>query len=260
MYILTMRPPQYVGVFSHQDAQQPETGKGLYFVWQKDDGSYIAQQVDGTFRPRGPVREVSAPELKRDYKPQPHMQAAPMTTLDFAALERLPGQRKAVSSADEAITGLDTALFIPSNDPLAEQVESTLRESFRKALLRLKRPAERQTAIATLERLAAVTENITTVHKHMFRDFGVKLRQSGLPELALLFGKRVLALAPDDDHAHFNLARILCALGAYDEAGSHIRMAMGMDKHQPLYNTMLEYINREKKLNRYGKPGSPGRA
>ena len=255
-----MRAPQYIGVFSHQDAQQPGMGKSLFFVWQKDDGSYLAQQVDGTFRPRGAVRDVSALELKRDYKPQPHMQAAPMTMLDLCAMARLPGQRKAVSSADETITGLDTALLTPGGSALAEQVEATLRESFRRAMLRLKRPAERQTALATLEQLAAVTDNISTVHKHMFRDFGVKLRQSGLPELALLFGKRVLALAPNDDHAHFNLARILCALGAYDEAASHIRMAMEMDKHQPLYSTMLEYINKEKKLNTHGTPGRPGRA
>ena len=256
-----MRPPQYIGVFSHQDARQPQAGKGLFFVWMKDDGDCFVQQVDGNFRPRGEVRAVSAAELKQEYHPQPRMQAAaPMTMLDMGALARLPGQRKALSSADEAITGLDTALFMPEATPLAAQVEADLRENFRKALLRLKRPAERQAAIATLEQLAAVTDNISIVHKHMFRDFGVKLRQSNMPELALLFGKRVLELAPRDDHAHFNMARILCALDAYDEAIAHIRMASELDNHQPLYDKMLEYINKEKKLKNRGRQSKAGRA
>ena len=134
----------------------------------------------------------------------------------------------------------------------AKATESTLRENFRQALLRLKRPRERQGALKALEQLAQTTEDICTAHKHMFRDFGVKLRQSALPELALLFNYRVVKLAPDDDHAHFNLARILCILEQYDEAAAHIRTAMGMgiEADNNLYFRMLVYIRKEKLQNR----------
>lgn len=129
---------------------------------------------------------------------------------------------------------------------LARLTEDNLRETFRQTLLRLKRPKERQAALAALEQLAQTNENITPGHKHMFRDFGVRLRQNALPDLALLFSRKAVELAPDDDHAHFNLARILCLLGRYDEAASHVRTAIHMDAQEPVYIRMLAHIRKEK--------------
>ncbi|OXS27984.1 MAG: hypothetical protein BCS36_02735 [Desulfovibrio sp. MES5] len=127
----------------------------------------------------------------------------------------------------------------------AKMTEARLRETFRQTLLRLRRPRERKGALAALEQLAQSTENICTAHKHMFRDFGVSLRQNSQLALALLFSRRVVELAPDDDHAHFNLARILCSLGHFDEAAAHVRTAMNMGGEEPLYFRMLVHIRKE---------------
>lgn len=140
----------------------------------------------------------------------------------------------------------------------AKITESRLRETFRQTLLRLRRPRERQAALSALEQLAGATEDICTVHKHMFRDFGVRLRQNSQPALALLFTRKVVELAPNDDHAHFNLARILCMLGQFDEAAAHVRAAMSMASEEPTYFRMLVHIRKEKLQNR-GQSGSSGR-
>ena len=79
----------------------------------------------------------------------------------------------------------------------------------------------------------------------MFRDFGVSLRQNSQLALALLFSRRVVELAPNDDHAHFNLARILCLMGQFDEAAAHVRTAMNMGGEEPLYFRMLVHIRKE---------------
>ena len=157
-------------------------------------------------------------------------------------------------------TGAPTVsrVYDPEATRKAKMTESKLRETFRQALLRLKRPRERQGALKALEQLAETTEDICTAHKHMFRDFGVRLRQSAHPDLALLFSRKVVQLAPDDDHAHFNLARILCMLGQYDDAAAHIRTAMSMNSDKSLYFRMLVYIRKEKLQNR-GRSASPGR-
>ncbi|WP_291440788.1 tetratricopeptide repeat protein, partial [Desulfovibrio sp.] len=157
-------------------------------------------------------------------------------------------------------TGAPTVsrVYDPEATRKAKMTESKLRETFRQALLRLKRPRERQGALKALEQLAETTENICTAHKHMFRDFGVRLRQSAHPDLALLFSRKVVELAPEDDHAHFNLARILCMLGQYDDAAAHIRTAMSMNSDKSLYFRMLVYIRKEKLQNR-GRSASPGR-
>ena len=124
----------------------------------------------------------------------------------------------------------------------AKVLETHMRETFRQILLRLKRPRERQAAMLALKQLASATEGIVPEHKHMFRDFGVRLRQSLQPELALLFNRKTVELAPNDDHARFNLARILCILGQYDEAATQVRAAMNMDQNEPIYGKMLAHI------------------
>ena len=133
-------------------------------------------------------------------------------------------------------------------------VESKLRETFRQTLLRLKRPRERKAALLALEQLAQTKDGIIPAHKHMFRDFGVRLRQNSQPDLALLFSRKAVELAPEDDHAHFNLARILCSLGLYDEAATHIGTALSMSSGEPLYFKLLEHIRELKRTRSAGKP------
>ena len=135
----------------------------------------------------------------------------------------------------------------------AKVVETKLRETFRQTLLRLKRPRERKAALLALEHLAQTNEGITPSHKHMFRDFGVRLRQNSQPDLALLFSRKAVELAPEDDHAHFNLARILCSLGMYDEAAAHVAAALSVSSEEPLYFKLLEHIRELKQARNSAK-------
>ncbi|MFT4301789.1 MAG: hypothetical protein QM579_08555 [Desulfovibrio sp.] len=168
--------------------------------------------------------------------------------LDMDAKLPLPGSSPAAASSPMSLEAMRKA----------KMTESRLRETFRQTLLRLRRPRERQAALSALEQLAGATEDICTMHKHMFRDFGVRLRQSSQPALALLFSRKVVELAPDDDHAHFNLARILCLLGQFDEAAAHIRAAMTVGGEDPTYFRMLIHIRKEK-LQNQGQSSSHGR-
>ena len=138
----------------------------------------------------------------------------------------------------------------------AKVVETKLRETFRQTLLRLKRPRERKAALLALEQLAHTKEGITPSHKHMFRDFGVRLRQNSQPDLALLFTRKAVELAPEDDHAHFNLARILCSLGMYDEAAAHVATALSVSSEEPLYFKLLEHIRELKQARSAAKAAS----
>ena len=212
--------------------------------------------------------------------PQPiHKAAEPAANTGFAPLEmakaKLPDAVQVVTGkVDQAplpfptrtATGVIEARYTDGQPPAAQEapaqaaqsapkkaydleaarkakvVETKLRETFRQTLLRLKRPRERKAALLALEQLAQTSEGITPSHKHMFRDFGVRLRQNSQPNLALLFTRKAVELAPEDDHAHFNLARILCSLGMYDEAAAHIATALSVSSEEPLYFKLLEHI------------------
>lgn len=247
MYISGMRPPKYLGVYSFASAKADGPRKALFFVWELAPQDYAVQQLDKAFQPMSTPERVSAADFAARFRSEPSILAMPMTMLDFRpAADR--SQTPIPAPAPQAPDPEDARLRALEAARRAKQIEIGLRESFRKALLRLKRPRERQAAILALEQLAASRENIMPIHKHMFRDFGVKLRKNSQHELALLFGKRVLEMAPEDDHAHFNLARILCALQFYDEAAAHIHTAMRLDAHEVLYPRMLARISKEKQL------------
>lgn len=194
--------------------------------------------------------ELGAPARFVAEKTRPQLRGVDLSVSESDALSPHPLQTTGPAVVNR--------VYDPEAARQAKMTESKLREAFRQALLRLKRPRERRGALKTLEQLAETTENICIAHKHMFRDFGVRLRQSAHPDLALLFSRKVVQLAPNDDHAHFNLARVLCTLGQYDEAAAHIRAAMNMDGDEHLYFRMLVYIRKEKLQNR-GRKASPGR-
>ena len=200
------------------------------------------------------LRPVDADEpesLKRTDAPTKKEVVTPART---PQLRRQPGEK----DLSAGVTDMPARLPLPDTSPKgtsrpmdlaamrkAKRTETRLRETFRQTLLRLKRPRERKAALAALEQLAQSTEDICTAHKHMFRDFGVSLRQNSQLALALLFSRRVVELAPNDDHAHFNLARILCLMGQFDEAAAHVRTAMNMGGEEPLYFRMLVHIRKE---------------
>lgn len=255
MYISTMRLPKYLGVYSLSSARADSHRKALFFAWELPDGTYAVQQLDGAFQPAAEPERVSAAYFSGSFRAEPSILAMPMTSLDIRLLPDRAGQNLAApahapapSAPRRETTSKDSVLLSLDSARKAKQVEFNLRETFRKTLLRLKRPRERQAAISALEQLASTTDDIAPAHKHMFRDFGVRLRKSSLPELALLFSRKALELAPKDGHAHFNLARILCILGMYDEAAEHMRTAILLDGSQPVYSRMLTHISKEKQL------------
>lgn len=177
---------------------------------------------------------------------QPPLPFPTRTTTGVTSVRYDEGQAPAVPAATRKAYDLEAARK-------AKVVETKLRETFRQTLLRLKRPRERKAALLALEQLAQSNEGITPSHKHMFRDFGVRLRQNSQPDLALLFSRKAVELAPEDDHAHFNLARILCSLGMYDEAAAHVATALSVSSEEPLYFKLLEHIRELKQARNAAK-------
>lgn len=184
--------------------------------------------------------------MERAFKAEPAILAAPVTTPDFRALSRGKTAAKPDVS-DEELSALERARK-------AKQLENDLRGQFAKALRALSRPDDRKAALAVLERMASLRNGIEFSHRHMFRDFGVSLRKKGLPELAVAFARRVVALAPQDDHARFNLARNLDVAGKIDEAEAQLGAARKLDPNEKIYDRMAAHLARERQ--KHANPGN----
>ena len=252
-----MRQPKFLGVYSRRLYPGEETSssllpgqaaaKPLFFIWELPEGTYAAQPLangKGGPQANGAAFRLGSDGFRGDYRLESSFLISPDKTPDFNKLsEAITDIRQSPHKATELNPD---SLRLVEYARRERQVESDLRNNFRKALRSLTRPRERKGALAAIAQIAASREGVVTAHKHMFRDFGVELRKQSLPELALLCGQRVLELAPKDDHAHFNLARILCLLKAWDEATQHLELAMSMDANEPLYPRLLAHIERQR--------------
>lgn len=238
-----MRNPKFLGVYSGKSLVQSSDGKRVkrfYFVWDLGNACYAAQGLDNSFTPIEKPRLLSQAQLKANLKLEPGILAAPISTPDFRRIEAaLSTKHVATELTDASIQELEKARR-------AKQVEADLRNNFDKALRALSRPRDRKGALAAITQIAESTEGIVPAHKHMFRDFGVSLRKKSLPELAVNCAQRVLELAPNDDHAHFNMARLLSHMGMYDEAEAHLLKAIKLDRNEKIYPQMLSWLRKER--------------
>lgn len=240
-----MRKPKFLGVYSLARTAAKKgarTGKQFYFVWELDKATYAVQLLNEAMIPQSRPELISQPRLQTSYRLEPSILTVPITTPDFRRLPGAPAGKSPAGAAeltDETLAQLDAARK-------TKQIETDLRGNFDKAIRALSRPRDRKGALAALEKMAASKEGIVSAHKHMFRDFGVTLRKQSLPELAALYARRVLELAPEDDHAHFNMARVLASLGYYDQAQAHITKAISLDSSEKVYRLMRKYLDRQR--------------
>lgn len=230
-----MGSAKFLGVYVRK-GKAGRPGKGpMFFVWRLGEGYYAIQELDQAFTPKGAVLGIEAARFEAAFRLEPSLLAAPMTAPDF---RHLSVPKAATELTDSALADLEKARQ-------AKQVETDLRSSFSKAMRSLARPRERGAAIAAIERIAYARKGIVPEHKHMFRDFGVALRKKSLNDLAIACAARAVELAPDDDHAHFNLARLLGIKGRFVEADEELGIAMKLDPTEKVYDRLSRYLARD---------------
>ncbi len=205
---------KFLGVYSRST---PSGFKTYYFVWTKNN-LFSVQKLDRSFNPVDLLRTIDAISFRSMFTFEPNM-------------KQIPSARKGVA----AKTTFEDILK-------PENVENTMREQFRKAMLRMRRKNAQEGAMLSLKNLAEVEEGIAQEHKHMFADFGMQLRRNNHLEEALAFCKRTLSLSPTDDHAHFNAARVLMEMGNYDDAEQHLLTAQIIAPENNIHAKALKHV------------------
>ncbi|MDR3044312.1 MAG: tetratricopeptide repeat protein [Desulfovibrio sp.] len=252
--------------------------KRYWFVWEHDAGGYVVQPLSASMEPTGERRAVGTAELARSYAFEPDILAAPIRTAPVAAAygEREDIARPAAFGQAEA-GGADAAsLASPASlarqarrvNPasggaqasgmaagrdaarrsgdiagleVGAQTERALRADFATALAQLRR-GDRDRAVRALERLAETPGEFVPAHRHMFTDFGINLRKSKLPRIAIQHHLRALDLSPDDSHVHFNIARAYYDMGDMDRAERHLRASLDLTPDLDPSRRFLDFV------------------
>jgi len=227
----------FVGVYS-SSAPRQEAGRGsgkrkrYWFAWDCGDAGYRVQELDGAFQPLGAVLSIDPSAFPVAFSREPAILAAPIVRRpSYASQGDVPPQAKTPEqrAAERA------------------EVESFLRAHFSVLLLKARRGDDLPGTFKALQDIAAVEEGIVPEHKYMFAEFGITLRKGQLPEIALAHAKRVLLLAPDDSHAHFNIARIYHTLGRLVAAEQHLMVALEFSPDLEYARDFLAYMGRQRR-------------
>ncbi|MBQ7456181.1 MAG: hypothetical protein IJS54_01015 [Desulfovibrio sp.] len=247
---------KFMGVYSTKQRKSPQRSakptKEYFFVWQVRDENETfihVQEIDNTYTPKGKVFAIDQTTLSY-FTFEPSILAVPLTRTE-EVLKILKPKKPKIEPLPEIPEDFpDLPLIGDAAQSAAELVEAVIRKDFETAVQQLNDPDMR---IRALRQIKAIPDkqDIKPVHKHMLRDFAIVLRKKNLPEVALVFAEKTVSLAPKDDHAHFNLARIYYLLSRYRDAIEQIYTALNLPhapEDEPIYRKLLLRIENEERL------------
>ena len=81
-------------------------------------------------------------------------------------------------------------------------------------------------------------------HVHLFNEFGIRMRKSGMLDKALTYYRKAVTLNPDDEHLLFNMARIHFESEDYPGAGEFLRRALAINPGFRIASKMLTAVEK----------------
>ncbi len=254
----------FKGVYSSVDPRQtgrPGMGapgrnaarRRYWFVWEHDAGGYVVQPLSASMEPTGERRAISTAELAKGYAFEPDVLAVPvrpgLTAMQAArgGSGGSGGKKQQDPAPGDAPSGMAAGRDANrrsgdiAGHEVGAQTERSLRADFAIALAQLRR-GDRDRAVRALERLAEAPGEFVPAHRHMFTDFGINLRKSKLPRIAIRHHLRALDLSPDDSHVHFNIARTYYDMGDTERAEQHLRESLELTPDLEPSRRFLDFL------------------
>lgn len=81
-------------------------------------------------------------------------------------------------------------------------------------------------------------------YKHLFNEFGIRLRRCGLFEKGLVYYEKALALGEDDENLLFNMARMCYEMDRFVDAGKHLERALELNPDFDAAKSMKAMVDR----------------
>jgi tetratricopeptide (TPR) repeat protein len=213
-----------------------QTLKTYWYVEQKGPDAYDVFKLGPEFVPQARERVVTQEELVSGFSPEVelyHQKVEP-------AMRRL--QRIIAKAERHRSRGESYSAELEYRNALKIDNEN-VRATFGLGLVYLARSdkANSETVFRTLLSLDAAFEE---EHKHLFNEFGIALRKSGLYTEAVEYYRRAGAISPKDEHLHFNLARAHYELDEYGDCIAALADCLGANPRMDEAVSMLRHLAR----------------
>ncbi|GAB7080736.1 tetratricopeptide repeat protein [Megalodesulfovibrio paquesii] len=265
--------PIQKGIYSSSHTARIGTGmtrrattiKRFWAVQEEDDGSYTILPLNQNLIPTGQKRPILPDELAAGFTYEPEFFVEPIArpvwrpedeTLKpgagaahaARAPRKVAPDRTELEDDDERAAKMQQrhAELLKKRMEAEEQTERKARAEFVLGVSHLRR-GERNKALQLFEKIATMDGTFAPRHKHMFNEFGIGLRKSNLPEMALKMYRRTLELSPNDDHIYHNMARIHYERGEVIKAIEMLQKSLEINPGLEMSRKFLDFIDKNRK-------------
>ncbi|CCO22856.1 tetratricopeptide repeat protein [Maridesulfovibrio hydrothermalis] len=232
------------GVFSSQNVQKIGTGttvrrtisKMYWMAKELDDGTVEVQALNTSYIPAGPKSTVPLEEFLSKYSPEPEFYVSTV----FPKMKELNSTIERGEKARQA-GATYSAEFEFQNAVSVD--EDNVKANFGLGLTYMER-GETNKANDIFERLVKLDAAFQTEHKHLFNEFGINLRKTGMQDQALDYYERALEMTKQDENLHYNIARAYFEKGMLDKCADHLTKALAINKDHPEAGKFLEFVKK----------------
>ena len=207
------------------------------FAEEQPDGTYLVRSLNKNYIPSGKSRPITREQLLTDYLPEP----------DLYMNKVVPMMRRARLNADagdvhRAEGELMSAEFEYKNALRVD--EEHIRATFGLGLTYLDR-GELENAKLVCRRIITLEAAFGEEHKHLFNEFGIKMRKHRMYEQALRYYFKAYRLSKTDDHLLYNIARTYFERGKLPLAQKFLAMAQAINPAFPEAEALSRAIERK---------------
>ena len=236
------------GVFSKTKASTIGAGTtarktetvAYFFVKERADGVLEVQAL-GDQVVFGPVAQLNLDDFLMEYMPEPQMSQERAR----AEAVRQGKVQKAVARGDKLFKqGKKYSAEYEYSQALVLDEES-VRANFGIGQCFLAR-GDTGKAHEVFERLLKLDAAFQDQHKHLFNEFGIALRKSGMYAEALAYYGRAVELCPEDENLHYNMGRAFFELGDVDTAKQRLSHCLLLNPEHGEAKRFMTFIKRAK--------------
>ncbi len=233
------------GVFSTQSLIKIGTGtttkktvqKTYWMVEELEDGQFQIQPLNKNYVPSGPKKIISKEEFLEKFYPEPEFYIN-------TVYPRMRELQKTIARADRHRMRGETYSAEYEYKNALKIDEENIRATFGLGLTYLDR-GENDKAKDVFERLVKLDAAFEEEHKHLFNEFGIKLRKNKLYDECIQYYKRALELTQDDEHLYHNIARAYFEKGEVNKAVEYLKKALEINPNFEEGKKFLEYIKKK---------------
>lgn len=209
------------------------------FVYAEEqlDGSILIQRLNRAFMPGGHKKRIPKESLLKGYVPEPSMyinKVVPIMRRIEESVERGDAHRERQE--------LFSAEFEYKNALRVD--EDHIRATFGLGLTYMDRN-EKQSAEVVFRKLVSMDAAFEPEHKHIFNEFGIRMRKLKMYKQAMKYYSRAYKLCKDDEHLIYNMARTMHEKGRPATARRFLEKALSMNPGFDECAKYLEFLNNE---------------